>query len=258
MRAAPRHGLRGAVQFLTRIPIRTATAPDLGAAVAWFPIVGAGIGLVCGLVVAALSFVVPMSVAAALGVLAGILVTGAFHEDGLADVADAFAGGWTREERLRILDDPRHGTYGVAALAGSIVARIACVATLTPAVAVGGLVAAHCLGRATAVAAMSWAPRASGSGLGAEYIAASSRRRRVIAVLVACAVALVAIGWWALPAAALAAVCAALVVVLAIRRIGGLSGDVLGAIEQVAETAVLVVVAAAAYRAVDGSVTWWD
>lgn len=254
----PRYGLRGAVQFLTRIPVKTATAPDLGAAVAWFPVVGAAIGLVCGLCVAALSVVVPMGVAATLGVLAGVLLTGAFHEDGLADVADAFAGGWTREERLAILDDPRHGTYGVAALVGSIVARVACVAVLSPALAVGGLVAAHCLGRATAVAAMSTAPRAAGEGLGAEYIAASTPWRRIVAVAVAIAIAALAIGVWVAPAVGAAAFAGLIVVILAVRRIGGLSGDVLGAIEQVAETAVLVVVAAAAHRTTAGTVPWWD
>ena len=85
--------------------------------------------------------------------LVGVLVTGAFHEDGLADLADSM-GGWTPEQRREILKDSRHGSYGVAALCGSIVLRIVCVATLGPAVAFAGLVTAHTLGRSAAVGVM--------------------------------------------------------------------------------------------------------
>ena len=119
----------------------------------------------------------PTSVAAAVGVLVGVLVTGAFHEDGLADTADAFAGGWTVERRFEILKDPRHGTYGVAALCGSIVLRVVAVATLGPAAAFAGLVAAHTLGRGAAVAAMGAVPVARPDGLGADYARSVGRGR---------------------------------------------------------------------------------
>src|SRR5262249_54628222 len=82
--------LRAAITFLTRIPIPVSDAP-LTAAVPWFPIVGGMIGLTVGLVAAGLLELVPALVAASVGVLLGVLLTGAFHEDGLADVADAFA-----------------------------------------------------------------------------------------------------------------------------------------------------------------------
>ena len=120
-------GFVAAVQFLTRVPVRTKRPSDLSAAVVWFPVVGALVGAAVGVVAAVLGEVVPMPVAATVAVLAGVLLTGAFHEDGLADTADAIWGGWTRERRLEILKDPRHGTYGVAALAGSIVVRVVAV-----------------------------------------------------------------------------------------------------------------------------------
>ena len=119
-------GLLGAIQFLTRVPIRLSEPPELARCVPWFPLVGGVIGLAVGGVAAGLAELVPMAVAAAVAIIAGVMITGAFHEDGLADTADAFGGGWTREQRLRILGDPLHGSYGVAALCGTIVVRILC------------------------------------------------------------------------------------------------------------------------------------
>ena len=117
-------GFLGAVQFLTRIPVRTRAAVPHDRVLPWLPFVGALIGALVGGVAAGLAELVPTAVAAAVAVAVGLLVTGAFHEDGLADVADAFGGGTTRERRFEILKDPRHGTYGVAALCSSVVLRV--------------------------------------------------------------------------------------------------------------------------------------
>ncbi len=246
-------GLLGAVQFLTRIPVRLESPPRLARCVPWFPVVGALIGTVCGLFAAGAAELVPAIVAATLAVLAGLLVTGAFHEDGLADVADAAGGGWDREQRLQILADPLHGSYGVAALVGSVVLRVACVATLGPAAAFGGLVAAHTLGRGVAVGVMGAVPAATGDGLGAAYTRDLTRRAVVAAGAAAIAITAVATGWWVLPLVAAAVVAAAAVSTLAVRKFGGITGDVLGAVEQVAECAVLVVVSGLAAR----HTLWW-
>ena len=246
-------GFLGAVQFLTRIPVRTADAPDHVRIVIWFPVVGALIGALAGGVAVGLGELVPMSVAAAMAVLVGVLVTGAFHEDGLADMADAVAGGWTRERRFEILKDPRHGSYGVAALCGSIVLRIGAVAALGPAAAFAGLVGAHALGRGAAVAAMGFVPVARPDGLGADHARSVGRWQSVAGAAAALALAAVAAGWWAAPMAAAAAVGALVVAWIAWRALGGITGDVLGAIEQVAECLVLVTVTALAPR----SNVWW-
>ena len=116
-------GLLAALQFLTRVPIRLRREPSLTAIVVWFPLAGALIGAAVGGTAAGLWHVTPPLVAAAVAVTVGLLVTGAFHEDGLGDIADAFGGGWTVERRLEILKDSRHGTYGVAAICASIVVR---------------------------------------------------------------------------------------------------------------------------------------
>jgi len=248
-----RTGFVGAVQFLTRVPVTRATAADTADVVIWFPVVGALIGAVAGGTVAGLSHLVPGSVAAAVGVLVGILVTGAFHEDGLADTADAIAGGATRERRFEILKDPRHGTYGVAALCGSVVVRVVAVASLGPAAAFAGLVAAHTLGRGAAVATMGVVPVARPDGLGADYARSVGTGRAVAAGLLAVAITALATGWWAGPLALAAAVAAVGVAILARRSFGGITGDLLGAIEQVAEALVLVVVSGLAQR----HAVWW-
>ncbi|HZB40216.1 MAG TPA: adenosylcobinamide-GDP ribazoletransferase, partial [Ilumatobacter sp.] len=128
--AAGVSGFLGAVQFLTRIPVRTRAAVPHDRVLPWLPFVGALIGAFVGGVAAALAELVPAAVAATAAVVAGLLITGAFHEDGLADIADAFGGGITRERRFQILKDPRHGTYGVAALCSSVVLRVVTAASI--------------------------------------------------------------------------------------------------------------------------------
>jgi len=248
-----RPGFGGAVQFLTRIPIRRATAADTAAIVIWFPVVGALVGALAGGIVAGLAHLVPAAVAATIGVLVGVLVTGAFHEDGLADTADAVAGGWTRERRLEILRDPHHGTYGVAVLCGSIVVRVIAVASLGPAAAFAALVAAHTLGRGAAVATMGAVPVARPDGLGADYARSVGKGRAAATGLLAVAITALATGWWVGLLALAAAVGAIAVATLAWRAFGGVTGDVLGAIEQVAESLVLVVATGLAAR----HAVWW-
>jgi adenosylcobinamide-GDP ribazoletransferase len=247
-------GFVGAVQFLTRIPVRTRAAVPHDRVLPWLPFVGALIGALVGGVAAGLAELVPTAVAAAVAVAVGLLLTGAFHEDGLADVADAFGGGTTRERRIEILKDPRHGTYGVAALCSSVVLRVVGAASIASSSALfAGFVAAHALGRTGAVAAMGVLPPAREAGLGADH----ARRMRPIATIVGIAVALaivvVVTGWWAGPLIAAALAGTAAVAVLAMRKVGGLTGDVLGAIEQVVECLVIVTVSGLASR----HLLWW-
>lgn len=247
-------GFWGAIQFLTRIPVRLESPPVLTRSVPWFPVAGALVGVTVGAIAVGAAELVPMPVAAALAVLAGVLITGAFHEDGLADVADAFAGGWTPEERVRILGDPLHGSYGVAALSGSIVVRIVCVASLTPAAAFAGLIAAHTLARSAAVGAMVTFPTARPEGLGADYTRSLRPTSAIAGITAGVVITALATGWWLFPLVAAAMVAALIMGLLAVRKIGGITGDVLGAVEQVAECLVLVVVTGLAAR----HAPWWS
>ncbi len=242
--------LRAAIVFLTRVPLRLKGEPSLTAAVPWFAVAGALVGVFVGGTAAGLLHVVPPLVAAAVAVLLGVLLTGAFHEDGLADVADAFAGGWTREDRIRILDDPLHGSYGVAAMCGSIVIRVACVASLgfSPAATFASLIAAHTLGRGAAVALMALVPVARPDGLGAEYAKSLSRQRAALGAIAAIVLTALVVGWWVGPFIIAAAVGAGAVAWLTLRKLGGVTGDVLGTAEQVVECLVLVTATALATR----------
>lgn len=239
-------GFLGAVQFLTRIPVKLPAPIPHVRVVPWFPIVGALVGGVVGAIAWGLGQVTTMAVAAAVAVVFGLLATGAFHDDGLADIADAFGGGWTREQRLKILKDPRHGTYGVAALTSSILLRVVAVAALSPTAAAAGLVAAHTLGRSAAVATMLVAPVAGEAGLGAGHARDVRPASVVVGIVAGVAISTGAILWAGLPAwtvvafVGAAAVAAAGVTTLAVRKVGGINGDVLGAIEQVAEITILV------------------
>ena len=249
------NGFLGAVSFLTRVPTGTGTRrpEELAAFVPWFPAVGAGVGLAVAAVYAGAGQLLPPLPAASLAVVAGICVTGAFHEDGLGDTADAFAGGHDRDSTVRILKDPRLGTFGVLAVAASLLLRAGAVAALTPAAALAALPAAHALSRAAAVA---------------DHDRAAARPPRPAlgpATPSPCPAAGPWPGPW--PAWPWPWPCSACPPCgrprppgwppfalgrLAVRRIGGVSGDVLGAVQQLGEILVLLV-AVAATGAVGGN-----
>ena len=237
--------LRVAASLLTRVPTgRRDVAPgDLARAVPWLPVVGGGIGVTTGAVyVAALELFAPL-LAAALAVGAGIVLTGALHEDGLADTADA-AGGRTVEDRRRILDDPRTGAFGVLAITVSVLVRVGALSALTGWDAVGALVAAHALGRGACVYLLARLEPLPGDGLGATWAKGVDRRAAIAGVGLAGVLAVAGLGVRAPAAILLVAVTTAAVRRSARRALGGTNGDVLGAAEQLAEVAVLLVAAA--------------
>jgi adenosylcobinamide-GDP ribazoletransferase len=203
-------------------------------------LIGAGVGGAA----AGLWYLVPPMVAAAVAVAIGLLITGAFHEDGLADVADAFAGGTTIARRLEILKDPRHGSYGVAALCSSIVLRVLCLGSFAgPRAMFVSAVAAHAVARGAAVGLMGIAPVATHTGLGADYGHSTTAGKAVIGVLLGLVVASLVVGRWAAPLVAVVLVTVVSVRWISVRKIGGISGDVLGTCEQIAECLCLAVLA---------------
>lgn len=250
------NGFRGALAFLTRVP---AASPDDGvdvaSAVPWFPLVGALVGLLVASVFAAGRQLVAPLPAAAVAVAAGVLVTGAFHEDGLADTADAL-GAWDVEGARRILKDPTHGTFGVCALVISLVARVVALSTIGGWAALAIVPAAHALARTSAILLLGIGPVATDDGLGASY-AASVRGVHLVAVAaVGLAVGALAAGLWVGPAFVLAFVAAYVVGSVGARRVGGLTGDILGAAEQIAEIAVFYLGAVVVAQGWSG-LPWW-
>ena len=238
-----------ALRFLTRLPAGTAdgaAAPGLAAAAWAFPLVGVVIGILGGIVYAiADAFALPKMAAALLALVATMLATGALHEDGLADTADGFGGGHTREHKLEIMRDSRIGTYGVLALIVTVGLRLVALAAIaTPWHGLGALVAAHTLARGLLPAALHLLPPARADGLG-HGAGQPDVQMAAVAAIVAVVMAFIALGVGIALTAALAAVLVAIAIgILANRAIGGQTGDVLGAIEQGAETAALLAAAA--------------
>ena len=248
-------GARAALGLLTLVPMGRVEAADLARSIPWIPVVGAVIGLLVALVYALALEILPSLPAAAIGITTGIVLTGAFHEDGLADFADGFGGGSDREDVLRIMRDPAHGTYGALALAAGFVLRVTALAAIGGASAVVVLPVAHALSRGASVGVMAYLPPAAPDGLGASY-GDVGKGRASAGILAAFGIALVAVGWWAAVFAGLAALVGMTLGWLAWKRIQGYTGDVLGAVEQLAEIALLVTGAAlVSAQLVSGA--WW-
>ncbi|MGF1592330.1 MAG: adenosylcobinamide-GDP ribazoletransferase [Kiloniellaceae bacterium] len=245
-----------AARLLTRLPLGTAGGgpaeppgdPSAGHPARCYPLVGAGIGALAALAYGLAAWLALPPFAAALAALAtAILVTGALHEDGLADVADGFGGGRDAARKLAIMRDSRIGTYGVLALALVLAARGGSLAAIAePAAVAAALVAAHTVSRA-GLAGLMWAlPPARSDGLGA----ATGRpggADALVALAIGTAAAFLLLDFTVAVTALLAAATLQAVLALQARRqIGGATGDVLGAAQQLGEAAVLLVICAGA------------
>jgi cobalamin 5'-phosphate synthase/cobalamin synthase len=209
---------------------------DVARAGLWFPLVGAGIGAAVGGTAAALDGPLGKLLAAALALAVGAGLTGALHLDGLADAADGL-GGRTREQMLEIMRDHRIGAYGATALVLDLLVKLAALAALTSHVAV--VVVAGALSRAVPVVLAAVLPYAGGSGLGSSL--GSARRWRPLGATVLAAA--LSVGLAGRDGAVLVAVALAAGAVLYAacrRRLGGVTGDTLGATAELVETAVLV------------------
>jgi len=242
--ALPFAGLAIALSFLTRLPLGLREAPPPGTlarAMGTFPLVGVVVGGIGAAVYALAHQVLPASMAALLALAATILVTGGLHEDGLADTADGFGGGADRERKLLIMRDSRIGAFGVMAVIISMALRATALLEIGDSLGVGGaLVAAHALARAAIPVAMQALVPARADGLGA-MAGRPSAVQTGIAVTVAVVVAALALPVSAaLAALAGAAIGCIVTALLAQAQIGGHTGDVLGAVEQSAETLALI------------------
>jgi adenosylcobinamide-GDP ribazoletransferase len=242
--------LKVAISFSTRLPIVHATPVtgiDVARAVWALPLAGACIALIGALVYwVAYRAGLPALPAATLSLAATVITTGCLHEDGLADVADGFGGGSTRERKLEIMNDSRIGTFGACALVLSMLLRAGAIASLAqPALVMTALLAAHIGARAILPPFMWLVPPARREGL-----AAGAGRPPETAVIIAAVVGAIAIGVGLGPATglitvAIVIVAAVVIAWLSLRQINGQTGDVLGAVEQVSE--ILILLAAARF-----------
>jgi adenosylcobinamide-GDP ribazoletransferase len=239
-----------AFTLLTRLPVSRfggSGVSDLARGVWAFPVVGLVVGLLGGLGYWAMHRLgAPAFLAASWAFVAILLATGAFHEDGLADTADGFGGGGTRERKLEIMRDSRIGTYGAVAVGLSLLIRISALAALEqPRLVLVALIAAATVGRGAMIVPLTVLPPARSDGMAAgmrdipRWSATLGLALAGLALLVC-----LPVGSAIVAALAALATCWALAR-LARSQIGGHSGDVLGATEVIVECVALTVLAGA-------------
>ena len=233
--------LAAAVSFLT--VIGRGRRPD-ARATAWFGVVGAGIGLALGAAWEGVGEVWSPGLAAALIVALDLVLTGALHVDGLADSGDGLLPHADRSRRLEIMRSPDVGAFGVAVVVVTLLVRFVALAGLEADLWI--LVAPWAAARATAALTLRVAPYTRGDGLASSFLDGSSRALLVADVAVIAVAAVIAgVVDGAVGVAAIAVGVAAFgaVVLLGVRRLGGFTGDILGAGIVVSETAALVTLA---------------
>lgn len=249
--------LVAAFTFLTRIPVigRVAhDANDLPRSLIYFPIVGAVVGAIGAVTLSLAASVWTPLIAVLLSVGATVLVTGAFHEDALADSFDGFGGGWNAQQVLEIMKDSRVGSYALVGMILVLATKIAALFSILDASRAEGaaraLIAAHVLGRWSSVVLMSRLRYVRADAVqgrvtaGGAFAGAATPLRVVIATIIAIGIVVIA-----LPVnAAIVVGVSVIVMVLGawyfVRRIGGITGDALGALNQIVELSVYLTIAA--------------
>lgn len=235
--------MRSALGFLT--PFGPATTPGPHT-LRWFPVVGAGIGALVGTVWWASSRAWgPTPVPAALAVAADLALTGMLHMDGLADSADGLLPHLSQDRRLEVMSRPDIGAFGLTVTAAVLLLRFAALESQRAEIAL--VAGVWCLSRTMMVAATVWMPYAKKTGLASAFL--GDARAASVTVVLGGTGAAVALAFWGRGPAGIAglavgAVSGAAVMALARRRLGGFTGDVLGATAVVTETVALVVTAA--------------
>ena len=249
---APVRDIAAALMVLTRLPIPweklSDHPPEISRSLWAYPLVGLLVAAVGGLLFwGSQILLLPPLIAALLTLGAMILLTGAFHEDGLADMADGFGGGLTRERKLEIMRDSRVGTYGALALLLSLGLRAAALAAMTSTGAISALLVSGATSRLMIVLAIRFFPPARKDGLAAETEKPATGRISA-AFVIALLPAILLLQW---PAVLLSLLLALVVVYglgkLALRQVGGITGDILGGVQQISEIAVLL-----------GLLTFWN
>lgn len=239
-----------AMMFLTQVPCPHWVGhdpADLARSTVYFPVVGALVGGVGAATFWGVHLVWPLGVALVAAMASTVWMTGAFHEDGLADTVDGFGGGWTREDVLSIMKDSRVGTYGVVGLLLVLAGKWTALASLPVAEIPIALVVGHVLGRASSLPLIwGYEYARDDSTTGKPFAARVTPPRLVIGTGIAVAATVALLQWDA------GAVLVAAVVVTALAgwkshaRIGGITGDTLGAANQLVELAAYLALAAVA------------
>lgn len=238
--------------FLTRLPVGRWASGDaavLAHSTQYFPVVGLLVGSIGALVLWAAALLWPLSIAVlvTLGVL--LLVTGGFHEDGLADLADS-AGGWTIERRLDIMRDSRLGTYGVLALILMILLKFFALLTIASSdlqIVMVALIVGHVAGRWSSLPLIRTTPYARPDSNNKTIAEAVDNQRLFVGTIISVVVLLgcvMLIGTKALLVLLITLMLVAVSRWWYLKKLGGVTGDALGATNVMVETAVYLMLAA--------------
>lgn len=236
-----------AIAFLSRLPVgvQEYDARILEKSVVYFPLVGVVIALISAAVFLVAQIFWDMPVAIVLAMIAAIVATGGFHEDGLADTADGLGGGWTVEDKLRIMKDSRIGTYGGLALFTALLLKYSALITIPAEAVPQALICGHVLGRWSILPLLRYCDYLGGSeGSGRGFVGAVDGRTLMVGSLLSCILVVVCAPW----DSGAILLCSVLVIVLSrqlyVIKLGGITGDTLGATNQLVEIGVYLMIAA--------------
>jgi len=238
------------LMFLTRIPVPGGLAlshPSLANACRFFPVIGGLVGVIGAIVLAAVDQLgLPQGVSVLLAIAAMVMVTGGLHEDGLSDTADGLGGGSNKDRRLEIMRDSRVGAFGVIALVLIIGLKLAGLAALAIGPAALALFAGAVISRGILPLFMRYLPPAKDDGLSADA-GRPSFSKVALSLAITLVVAFIGLGFWLTIVVAIdvALVTGAMSLWVKV-KIGGQTGDILGALQQLGEISVILTLAAAA------------
>lgn len=235
-----------AIQFLTRLPVPDnlkVSEETLGKAAKFFPLVGVMVGAGAALTFWLLQYILPPSAAVLGAIIFTAFITNGFHEDGLADTFDGFGGGWTKEQALEIMRDSRLGTYGALALVFLILGKYSFLSALSPGQVWRWLIVAHTASRWTVLPLCAWLPYARAEGQG-KLVAKQIGKADIFIGSVTLFVIVLLLSWQAALAALLITGLAPLLSGFYYRaRLSGVTGDCLGATNQLTEVAIYLTAA---------------
>ena len=231
-----------AVQFLTRLPIFTTdlyTKERLAASVRYYPLVGVLVGALTAGIYWLAHLALPHALSIVLSVVGGLLITGGFHEDGLADTFDGVGGGQSGQQALEIMKDSRLGTYGVIALIMALSLKVVALSAFPATLAILALIAGHGLSRLSSVIVIATSHYAREEGTAKPVATGVSATGLFISLLTGLMI-LLAWMWLFSPGSLLYAICGLVIGHLAMRgfferKLGGYTGDTLGAVQQASE-----------------------
>ncbi len=236
-----------AIAFLSRLPVRVVEydARLVAKSVIYFPVVGVVIALLsaAAFLVAQVFWQTPVAIV--LAMITSIVATGAFHEDGLADTADGLGGGWTVDDKLRIMKDSRIGTYGGLALMTALLLKFSALLTIPAEAIPQALICGHVLGRWSILPMLRYCEYLGGvEGTGGPFVGAVDIR----GLMIGSALASILVVVFAPSNPMVILLCGLLLVLLSRQfftaRLGGITGDTLGATNQLVEVGVYLVIAA--------------